>query len=344
MYLIGRPQSGKTTAFSALCGDGGGYQRVAKVPDPRLDRLVEIFRPAKVVPAEILFRDIFAQRAAELTGRAADRFTTALSDADVLAIVIRCFGDVDADGAPLDPVGALDEVMLELVVADHGMVERRLERIAQDLKKGLKELLPERAVLERCLAQLSAEQPLVGLELSAAEEKLLRGFRFLSQKPAVVIANIAEGDLAAGAPEDLVAAAAARGLPTVAFCAELEAEIAALDAPDQADFLADYGIAEAAAPRLVRACVHALDLICFFTGSEKEVRAWPIRRGLTAAQAAGTIHSDFERGFIRAETVAFDVLAREGSLHRCRERGLLRLEGRDYVVHDGDFITFRFNV
>ncbi|MBI2302713.1 MAG: redox-regulated ATPase YchF [Armatimonadetes bacterium] len=285
-----------------------------------------------------------AQRAAELTGRHADRFTAALGEADMLAVVIRCFGDTDADGSPLDPVGALDEVMLELVFADLATVEKRLERIDRDLKKGMKELIPERDLLLRCKIQLEAEQPLSGLAMEEDEAKLLRGFSLLSLKPALILANVGEDDLAAPPPAALGAAAAERGLETISLCAQVEAEIAGLEPAEQRVFLDGYGIAEPARPRFIRTCYHALDLISFLTTGPDEARAWTIRRGTRAQQAAGTIHSDFERGFIRAETVAFSELDRYETSAACREAAVLRLEGRDYVVQDGDVITFRFNV
>ncbi|NUP98837.1 MAG: redox-regulated ATPase YchF [Armatimonadetes bacterium] len=346
VYLIGRPQSGRTTAFQALVGDREpGHKRITKVPDRRLDRLFEIFSPARQVHAEIAFCDIFALRAAELTGRQADRFTAALGEADMLAVVVRCFGEIDADGSPLDPVAALDEVLLELVVADYSVVEKRLQRIEVDLKKGKKELLPEQAVLQRGLALLEQEQPLSRLELDEAEERLLRGFQFLTLKPVMVLANVDETQAGGEPPAALVAHAASRGIDTVAFCAQIEAEIAGLEPDEQEAFLADYGIAEPVRDRVIRSCYHRLDLISFLTGGgPTEVRAWTIRRGTTAQQAAGTIHSDLERGFIRAETVAFAELDRLGSISACRDAGVLRLEGKEYIVLDGDVITFRFNV
>lgn len=346
VYLIGRPQCGKTTVFHALAGDAeGGHQRVVKVPDPRLDRLFAIFRPRRQVHAEIIYSDIFAQRAGELTGRRAERFTAALGEADMLGLVVRCFGALDADGEPLDPVRALDEVLLELVVADHSVLAKRLERVETDLKKGRKELAPEAEVLRRCLPTLEAEQPLTRLELDAEAQRLLRGFQLLTLKPAIVLANLEETALERGAPPELVAFAAERGFQTIGLAGQLEAEIVSLEPNERSAFLADYGIAEASRDRVIRACYDSLDLISFLTGGgPDEVRAWTIRRGTTAVQAAGTIHSDLERGFIRAETVAFGELDRLGSLTACRDAGVLRLEGRDYVVRDGDVITFRFNV
>ncbi|MBI5834388.1 MAG: redox-regulated ATPase YchF [Armatimonadetes bacterium] len=346
VYLIGRPQSGKSTAFAALVGDPqGGHRRVTEVPDRRLDYLNDVFQPRKRTPAEIIFCDIFAQKAAELTGRQAERFTAALGDADMLAIVIACFGDIDSDGRPVDPVRALDEVILELVVADHGVVERRLDRVEKDIKKGLKDAAAEKEVLQRCLPVLEAEQPLSTLGLSADDAKMLRSFQLLTLKPLLVLANVPEDQAAAPPPAALCDCATAKGIKTVAFCAQLEAEIAGLDAEEGEAFLADYAIAESAAPKVIRGCYETLDLISFLTaGGPDEVRAWTIARGTRAQNAAGAIHSDIERGFIRAETVAFDDFAVHGSFDACRKAGVLRLEGKDYIVQDGDIITYRFNV
>ncbi|MCC7494634.1 MAG: redox-regulated ATPase YchF [Fimbriimonadaceae bacterium] len=346
VYLIGPAQSGKTTAFEALVGDREvGHRRVVKVPDPRVDRLFEIFQPAKKVFAEIIFCDIFAQKATELAGRHADRFTAALGTADMLAMVVSCFSDPELAALQPDPVAALDEVLLELVVADHSVVAKRLHKIDVDLKRGKKELLPEQAVLQKGLVLLEQEQPLSRLTLDVEEERLLRGFQFLTRKPALVLANIDEAGLGQPAPAALVAHAASRGFETLAFCAQVEAEIAGLEPAEQAAFLADYGIAEPVRERAIRTCYQSLDLIAFLTGGgPTEVRAWPIPRGCSAQEAAGTIHSDLARGFIRAETVAFADLDRLGNLAACREAGLLRLEGKEYPVADGDVITFRFNV
>jgi hypothetical protein len=345
VYLIGRPQCGKSTAFAALTGgDASVPRRVADVPDSRLDYLFDVFKPKKRTPAEIIFCDIFAQRAAEPGGRGGDRFTTALAEADMLAIVIRCFGEMDVDGRRVDPVRALDEVILELVVADHGMAEKRLERVEKDVKRGQKEAVAEQALLRRLLAQLEAEQPLSGLGLDDEELKSLRSFAFLTLKPLLVLANVGENDLAEP-PAQLAAYAQSKGLAVVSFCAQVEAEIAGLEPDEQTAFLADYGITEPVAPRVIRACYHTLDLISFLTaGGADEVRAWTILRGTRAQAAAGAIHSDIERGFIRAQTVSFTDFAAHGSFASCREAGVLRLEGKDYLVQDGDIIEFRFNV
>jgi len=222
-------------------------------------------------------------------------------------------------------------------------VERRLERIAQDRHRGQKVSEAELKLLEHLRAELGADRPLRDLTLREDEEKLLRTYQFLSQKPLLIVANIGEDAIGAGAPEPLRAAAAARGLEVLPFCATLEAEIAQLDPEAQREFLRDYGLTEPARVRLIQAAYRCLRLISFFTVGDDEVRAWPIRDGTNAHAAAGKIHSDIERGFIRAETVAYDALLAAGALSRCREQGTLRLEGKDYRVRDGDVIHFRFS-
>ncbi|HAZ64521.1 MAG TPA: redox-regulated ATPase YchF [Armatimonadetes bacterium] len=346
VYLIGRPLSGKTTTFHALTGgDGEGHRRVTDVPDPRLDYLFDVFQPRRRTPAEIIFCDIFALKAAELTGRQADRFTAALGDADMLAVVINCFDEVAPDGRPADPVHDLDAVVLELVVADLSAVERRLERVAKDVKRGLKEAIREQELLQRCLPTLEAEQPLSVLGLTAEEQRLLRSLALISLKPALVLANVGEAPAGEAPPAALATYAQSKGLRLVSFCAQLEAEIAGLEPTEQAAFLADYGIAEPATPRVIRACYETLDLISFLTaGGPDEVRAWAVPRDCRAQTAAGSIHSDLERGFIRAETVNYEEFSQHGSFEACRRAGVLRLEGKDYAVQDGDIITFRFNV
>lgn len=349
LYVIGSPRSGKTAVFDALTLTprgpnftvrGGHRYGTVKVPDPRLAALNALYCPRKYTPAEVTFADLAPAGAepvkfGELTGL--------LGNADAFVAVIPCFGETDYKGRPLDSAAELESLLLDLVVADLDKVERRLERIAQDRNRGQKVSDAELKLLERLRAELSADRPLRDLELRDDEEKLLRAYQFLSRKPLVVVANIGEARLNDGAPEPLRAWAEGRGLEVLPFCAPLEAEIAQLDDAAQSDFLQDYGLAEPARARLIQSAYRALRLISFFTVGEDEVRAWPIRAGTCARAAAGKIHSDIERGFIRAETVAHDRLLTAGSWAKCREQGALRLEGKDYVVQDGDVINFRFN-
>lgn len=348
LYLIGEPRVGKSAVFDALTltpqgpnftTKSGHRYGTVKVPDARLEALNAMYRPKKFTPAEVTFVDLAPGgnepvKFGELTGL--------LGNADALVAVIQCFGDTDFSGAPLDPAAQMESLLLELIVADLEKVERRLERIAQDRHRGQKVSETELKLLERLRAELSSDRPLRDLALRDDEEKLLRTYQFLSQKPLLIVANIGESALADGAPEPLLKAAAARGLEVLPFCAPLEAEIARLDIASQREFLKDYGLTEPARVRLIQAAFRCLRLISFFTVGEDEVRAWPIRDGTNAQAAAGKIHSDMERGFIRAETVAHDALLAAGSLGRCREQGTLRLEGKEYRVRDGDVIHFRF--
>lgn len=311
-----------------------------KVPDARLDALREIYRPKKYTPAEVTFVDPASSGASptkfgEMTGL--------LGNADAFALVVQAFETVDGEGRPLDAVAQAESVLLELIVTDLEKVERRLERIVQDRKRGQKTSEAEVKLLERLREELGRDRALRDVELREDEEKLLRTYQFLSQKPVLIVANLAEEALTTGVPAPLRAMAAARRIEVLPFCAPLEAEIARLDAASQADFLRDYGLTEPGRVRLLQSAYRALRLISFFTVGEDEVRAWPVHEGTNALGAAGKIHSDIERGFIRAETVAYDTLLQSGSWSKCREDGTLRLEGKEYLVRDGDVMHFRFN-
>ena len=268
--------------------------------------------------------------------------TGLLGTADALVLVVQAFGEFDHAGKPLDPVAQMESVLLELAVCDLEKVERRLERIEHDRQRSGKAPEVERRALQRCKEQLEKEQPLRTLEFHGEEEKILRTFQFLSLKPLLVVADIAEARLDGSGLESLEAAASERGLTLLRFCAPLEAEIASLDPAEQAAFLKDYGLAEPARLRLIHAAYRALKLASFFTVGEDEVRAWTISDGTAAQAAAGKIHTDMERGFIRAETVSAEALLKAGAWSKCREDGTLRLEGKEYVVRDCDVINFRF--
>lgn len=343
--IVGFPGAGKTTVFNALTGlqaTVGGYGDPGKanlgsikVPDARIDRLSEIFQPRKTTYAETIFVDVPGATAA---AAALDQATlNQMRDADALALVLRGFADPLSGGAA-DPLRDFDNFRGELILADLALIEKRLERVRKE-QKGV-----EVELLERCRAALEAETPLRRVELSAADERALAGFALLSRLPLLVALNAGEADAGAVMPAALQArldADQVRGLP---LCAQIEMEIAALPTEERGAFLADLGLTESARDRFIQAAYGLLDLISFLTSGEDEVRAWPIRRGTTAVKAAGKIHSDIERGFIRAEVVAFDDFVRLGSDAKCREAGKLRLEGKEYVVRDGDIIHFRFNV
>ncbi len=350
LYLIGARSAGKTAVFDALiqtpegphfATKGGHRLGTVKVPDARLATLRDLFHPKKYIPAEITFVDVAMPSNAE--GSGFSQLNAFLGEADAFALVVQSFGDTDGAGKPLDPVGQLDSVLLDLAMADLEKVERRIEKIEQEVKRGLKQGLPELAVLQKCKGRLDAGKALRDLELSADEQKLVSSFCFLSQKRVLVIANTGDGDPTGGKCELLRASCAAKGLDLLAFCAPLEAEIATLPPADQAGFLKDYGLTEPARTRLIQTAYHTLNLISFFTVGEDEVRAWTIRRGDNAVAAAGKIHTDLARGFIRAETVTAEILIEKKTHAACREAGLLRLEGKSYVVQDGDVIEIRAN-
>lgn len=348
LYLIGAPFAGKTAVFDALVqtpagpnftSKGGHRLGTVKVPDARLAALRDIFNPKKYIPAEITFVDVAMQSG---DAKGFSQMNAFLGEADAFALVVQAFGEMDGAGRPLDPVRQLDEILMDLTMADLEKIERRVEKIEQEVKRGLKQSLPELAALERCKTAIEAGGALRDVELSADEEKLLGSFCFLSRKRLMVVANTAE-DAPNDAPAALAAACEERGLLLLAFCAPLESEIAGLPEADQAAFLQDYGLAEPARIRLIQTAYQTLDLISFFTVGPDEVRAWTIRRGDTAVIAAGKIHSDLARGFIRAETVGSDVLLAHKTHAACREAGLLRLEGKGYIVQDGDVLEIRAN-
>ena len=350
LYLIGARSAGKTAVFDALiqtpegphfATKGAHRLGTVKVPDARLATLRDLFQPKKYIPAEITFVDVALPANAE--GSGFGPLNAFLGEADAFALVVQAFGDTDGAGKPLDSVAQLDSILLDLAMADLEKVERRIEKIEQEVKRGLKQGLPELAVLQKCKAGIDEGKALRDVELTADEQKVVSSFCFLSQKRVLVIANTGDGDPTGGNIAPLRAACAAKGLDLLAFCAPLEAEIATLSPGDQAGFLKDYGLTEPARARLIRAAYHTLNLISFFTVGEDEVRAWTIRRGDNAVIAAGKIHTDLARGFIRAETVDAETLIEKKTHAACREAGKLRLEGKGYIVQDGDVMEIRAN-
>ncbi len=345
--IVGFPHAGKTTVFNALTGlhaAVGGYGDptkpnlgAIKVPDRRIDKLSEIFKPRKTTFAEIVFVDF--PGAGERTGTVLDASTLVqMRDADALVQVVRGFRD-PTSGDAANPERDLEGFKSELILADLAILEKRLERLKKE--KGKEQ---EAELVGRCRAALEAETPLRRIELSAADERALSGFGMLSRLPLMAVLNVDEAGAGSGLPAGVKAVLEAEGVSGLAMCAQIEMEIASLEAEDRGAFLADLGLTETARERFIESAYGLLDLISFLTSGEDEVRAWPIRRGTTAVKAAGKIHSDIERGFIRAEVVAYDDFVRLGSEAKCREAGRLRLEGKDYVVADGDIVHFRFNV
>jgi GTP-binding protein YchF len=344
--IVGFARAGKTTVFNALTGlqaSVGGYAGsgkpnlgTIKVPDAGVDRLSEIFRPKKTTYAEIVFVDF--PGGAERGGAVLDAATLVqMRDADALVQVVRGFPDSIAGEA--DPARDAENFKNELILADLAILEKRLERLRKE--KGKEH---EAALVQRCRDALEAETPLRRIDLSESEERELSGFGLLSRLPLLLLVNVGEDQVQSGLPAAVQELLEREQVGGLALCAQIEMEIAALDSEDRAAFLADLGLSESARDRFVQSAYRLLDLISFLTTGEDEVRAWPIRRGTPALKAAGKIHSDIERGFIRAEVVAYEDFIRLGSEAKCREAGKLRLEGKEYEVRDGDIIHFRFNV
>jgi ribosome-binding ATPase len=354
--LIGFPSVGKTALFQLLTSAreaprSGGRQEanvgVARVPDERLDRLTALFNPKKHVPATVEFADMGGAGGAKANA-AALLDVAPFRNADALLHVVRMFRDpaVPHASGSVDPARDVRTMEDEVILADLGVVERRLERLERDLKKaGNAELRKEHDVLIRCRAALEEGRPLRALELGAEDARRLRGFQFLSAKPLLLVLNLDEADLAqadravalAGL-QDFIKGSATRAVP---ICAKIELEIAQLDAADARAFMADLNLRESGLDRVIRASYDLLGYISFFTVGEDECRAWSIPRDTSAQVAAGEIHTDIQRGFIRAEVVRYEHLLARGSLAACRDHGELRLEGKDYIVLDGDVINFR---
>jgi len=351
--ILGLSAGGKSTLFTLLTGTPPDARHdavtagMATVPDPRLDRLSELFKPKKHTPATIRYVDVPGIPAEH--GREGSLNISELRTMDVLMVVLRAF-DNDAVPHPLltiDPVRDLARIEEEFLLQDLMVVEKRLERLNKDLmKRKVPDLERQQAVLTRCLEILEDGRPLRSEEFSESEEKNLRGFTFLSLKPLLAVVNLDEANVGSNPFED-DAWSEWRNRPKMGFssvCATLEGELADLDEDDATAFMEDLGLTDRALDRIIRDSYGLLGLISFFTVGEDECRAWSIRRGTPAVEAAGVIHSDIERGFIRAEVVPYDVLLEAGSLAKCRTEATLRLEGKTYEIADGDVVHFRFNV
>ena len=356
--LIGFASSGKTTLFQLMTsaketgraahGKGDVSIGISKVPDARLDRLTAMYNPRKRVPATVEFTDLAMP--AGTGGAAALVDVVAYKNADALVHVVRAFLDpsVAHPTGTVDPARDAQAMEDELILADLGLVERRLERLDKDLKKNRSaDLERERDVILLCKTALEEGRPLRALDLKGDDLKRLRGFQFLSAKPLLIVVNLDESQLAHGLERaieitGLTAFLSRASTAAVAVCAKIELEIAQLDAADAAAFLKDLGLRESGLDRVIRATYDLLGYMSFFTVGEDECRAWSIARQTPAQLAAGEIHSDIARGFIRAEVVSYDALIARGSMAACRDHGEVRLEGKDYIVEDGDIINFRF--
>jgi ribosome-binding ATPase len=349
--LVGFAGSGKTTIFNTLTGlaaEVGGYGArekanigVIKVPDHRVDKLAEIYNPKKKTYAEISFVDVAGPQAedAEQAQSGLDpKLVQHMREADALVHVVRAF-DNSMLSQTADPARDIRSFDDELMLTDLVQIENRITRLKKE-----KDSARENDLMVRLKSALEEEHPLRDVELTHEDIGLIAGFRFLSLKPLLLLLNQSEEAVSGGVPAEVHALGESKKLSAIAMSGKAEMEIAQLAADEQREFLQDLGITEPARDRFIRAAYSLLDLISFLTSGEDECRAWSIKRGTTAHKAAGVIHSDIERGFIRAEVTRFEDLAELGSEARCREHGKLRLEGKDYVVQDGDVVHFRFNV
>lgn len=348
--IIGMPQSGKTTIFNALtrgrtpttasAGRIEVHTAVVDVPDPRVDALSAMFKPARTIYAKITYADIAGLESGAARSGISGQLLNQLSQMDGFILVVRVFPDenVPHPAGSVNPQRDVEAMLNELMLNDLIAVERKLERLAEERKKGATDKAlntRQTALFERLHTALSANQPLRHLALGADEQKELASFGLLSRKPILTIFNLGEGQSPPAVELDH---------PSVALMGKLEMELAQLSPEDAALFMKEYGIEELGLSKMIRLSYDLLHLQSFFTVGEDEVRAWTVRRGATALEAAGAIHTDLQRGFVRAEVVAYDDLIHLGSMSEAKARGRLRLEGKEYLVQDGDILHIRFNV